>query len=236
MPRDVPASISMGVAALDRFAPARSLLAGVALVAGGCHRDGGASDGGGGSSGSGGPDPVGIACPGVAYTRTDVPGTALCLDGLDTFECAWTSNNPAFNGYLVQGSHDATEDLLTLAFPDDVARTSFTSFTFDVFYGVDGVDLVLRHMGVRAGDFREVASWAEAVAGDGGLCGGHGSACDGPCASDADCGGGAACMATEDGDKCLPIACDGCFDADEVCNYYADTCEFGSCSAAAFDG
>lgn len=208
------------------------LLAVHALV--GCQGGGGTSESAGASS-SGGQSGVDMLCPGVAYTRTDVPGTALCLNGLESFQCAWTSKNPAINGHKIEGSHDAASDVLTLAYPDDPERTSFTTYTFDTKFGFDGVDLVLTLMGARAGDYQEVGGWAEAVDGDGGLCGGGGAACDGPCSSDADCGSGQACFATSEGDKCLPTACDTCFDADQFCNYFTAPCEFEACSAAAVD-
>lgn len=211
---------------------ARDVLARVAvpllllsLLAGACRDDVDLGDDAGTSDG----DEV---CGGVAYTRTDLPGTALCLDGTDSFQCTWVGNNAAIKGHFVEGNHDAANGLLTLAIPDDVARTSFTTYEFAAKLGQDGVDLVLELMGVRAGEYGEVAGWAAAVDGDGGLCGGRGGACDGPCSSDADCGSGRACIGTTEGDKCLPAACDTCFDADQLCNYYSDNCEFESCSDA----
>lgn len=210
-----------------RFVPSSSLAVLVLVV--GCHR-GGSGDPGDGTTGE--PDDVDAICPGVAYARADVPGTALCLDGLDSFQCTWTSKNPAINGAKIEGNHDAANGTLSLAIPDDAAHSSFTTYTFDVRLAVDGFDLVLELMGIRAGAYREVAGWTVAVDGDGGVCGGRGGSCDGPCSSDADCASGQACMATEEGDKCLPTACDTCFDADQTCNYYAVSCEFDACTAA----
>lgn len=222
----------------------------VLAVAGGCSLfdsgpgdDGGAEstgDGGAGITSDGGPpDDAGVECPGVAYTRTDVPGTALCLDGAATFECAWGTGNAAVDGYMVQGNHDAANDRLTLLFPDDPSNTSFTEFVFDMLYAVDGVDLVLVYMGSRTGEYREVESWAEAAAGDQGVCGGtpgagggdtDGGTCERSCSSDADCGAGEACLSTNDGELCLPSECQDCFADGQGCNFYVAACEFDECT------
>lgn len=228
--------------AVDRFASALVLVATLGVV-GGCFpavidgasaSDGGSSgagsDGAMGDSGDGG----GVVCTGVAYTRTDQPGAALCLDGAATFECAWGSGNAAVDGYMVQGDHDAANDRLTLSYPDDPTNTSFTDFIFDMLYDVGGVDLVLEYMGNRSGDYREVGSWAEAAAGDQGVCGGDssgggGGSCQQPCAADAECGAGAACLLTDGGKRCLPSGCGACFGSASTCNVNVTTCEFAGC-------
>lgn len=201
----------------------------LSLVAGACKDSVDLGDEAGVTSEGGAADDL---CDGVAYTRTDLPGTALCLAGTDSFQCTWTGNNPAIKGHLIKGNHDVADDILTLAVPDDGAHGSFTTYEFALKFGQGGVDLVLELMGVRAGEYDEVDGWSAAIAGDGGLCGGHGGRCDGPCSADADCGSGRACIATTEGDKCLPADCDTCFDADQACNYYADDCAFESCSDA----
>lgn len=202
------------------------------VIDGASASDSGSTGGGGGTTGDGGGGD-GVVCPGVAYTRTDQPGTALCLDGSATFECAWGSGNPAVDGYMVQGDHDAVNDRLTLSFPDDPSNTSFTDFIFDMLYDVGGVDLVLEYMGTRTGDYREVGSWAEAVAGDQGVCGGGGGgeagSCQQPCAADGDCGPGTACLLTDEGQRCLPSECGGCFAAESTCTVNLTTCEFDRC-------
>lgn len=198
--------------------------------------DGGDGDGDGDSGYDSGGDSGGDwSCYGAAYKRTDDPGTAICMDGSDTFECAWGSGNPSVDGFRVEGNHDAANDLLTLYFPDNPEASSFTPFTFDVLFGYDGNDMVLEYMGSRSGDYQYTGSWNEAVAGDNGVCGGDGSepqseTCTDYCSTSADCGPGEACLNAMDGMKCLPTSCQGCWDAGYSCSYFATTCEFSQCS------
>jgi hypothetical protein len=212
--------------------------------------DGGAETGDGGDGAdaadaadvTGGGGGGGVVCPGTTYMRTDDPGTAICLDGSNTFECAWGSGNADVDGVVVDGVHDAGADVLTLCFPDDPTNTTCTDFSFSMLYGL-GPDLVLDYMGSRSGDYEQVGSWAEATAGDGGVCSGSGGGGDGgadtgvppsgtcelPCVGDVDCDAGEACLTTLDGHKCLPQECQGCFEAGSSCLSNAVTCEFGEC-------
>ena len=114
----------------------------------------------------------GLVCTGTAYTRTDVPGTGLCLSGPSSFECAFGHGNPTPDGVHVRGTQDSANNQLTLFFPDDSSAEGVTGFVFSLLFDTGGADLVLDYQGSRAGEYREVGSWAEAVAGDQGACSG----------------------------------------------------------------
>lgn len=157
---------------MDRQGVSRVVLAQVlaTLALTGCSSSGpggGGANGAGGSAGHGN-DPV---CSGTAYTRTDVPGTALCLAGDASFECGWGKGNRT-DGYLVHGKENAEKTQLTLSFPDDDTDTTFTDYLFSLLFGTGDADLVLEYQGSRTGDYKQVDSWATAVAGDQGVCSG----------------------------------------------------------------
>lgn len=194
----------------------------------------GAGDGTGGSTSSTGAGAGSVVCPGVAYTRTDDPGTALCIDGADSFECGWGSGNPDVDGYVLKGEHDASAQTLTLYIPRDPTNTAFDPFVFDMYYDVGGVDLVLEYMANRAGDYAEVGSWAEAAAGDLGVCGGDAvqgggeGSCRLACGSDAQCDAGQLCLESDSGRICLAAECTTCFDEIRTC-FADDACVFTEC-------
>jgi len=54
--------------------------------------------------------------------------------------------------------------------------------------------------------------------------------CARPCTTSAECGLGEACLATTEGNLCMPVTCESCFAAEQTCNYFGDTCAFQSCS------
>jgi hypothetical protein len=201
----------------------------------GGHDDGGYDDGGSWS------------CGGTAYTRTDVPGTGVCLDAGRSFTCSWRDTGSAFYGVRVEGSHDASGGVVTWRVPDDPEASSYTDLDFDVSFGDGGHDMVLRFMGSRSGEYREAASWADALAapssGDSSVCnggGGGGGHADGgdqdesetcvmSCSSSVDCGPGESCLDSEIGFICLPSSCQSCWDVGETCTYDASSCGFVGC-------
>jgi hypothetical protein len=176
--------------------------------------DKGANDDDGDDDGSSGA----LSCAGTAYMRTDDPGTAMCLDGANTFVCSWGSGSSTVDGTFVDGNHDAAANRLTLCFPDDASLQTCTDFEFATLWDA-GADLVLDYMGTRSGDYQQVGSWAEATAGDGGICSGGTSSDDGD-ADDGvvDDGGVGACGAVEQQLAGGWITPEGSTEASDSCN------------------
>lgn len=179
-------------------------------------------------------------CSGVAYTRTDDPGTAICLDGDDSISCSWGSGNPDVDGTVVDGRFDGST--FGLCFPDGPQSTTCTWFDFSTFFDVDGHDLVLDYLGTRSGEYAQMVNWDAATAGDNGVCGGTGAGsgsagggdggsatCQQACNYDSDCGVGESCLNTASGMSCLPYQCPSCWGAGESCSFNGSTCEFVEC-------
>lgn len=102
------------------------------------------------------------------YRRVDQPGTMLYLRGNESFSCSWADcpSGPTC-GVKVEGDFVASENQLTLHFPDNSGQTN--PFTFDAVFDSD--DLTLYLGANRAGDYEAASSRLDATRGDsGGYC------------------------------------------------------------------
>jgi hypothetical protein len=167
----------------DAGSPGSGGLAGSSAGTGGAGSGAGAGNSGSGGMNQGGMNSgtsgtSGLSCNGVAYTRTDRLGTAICLDGAKSFQCGWASGDPTLDGLVTYGVFDAAMNKLTLNFYDYPTDQVPTAFVFETrFAPSSSIDLTLIYEGARSGDYDEVESWAKATERDVmGLCNGQGPA------------------------------------------------------------
>lgn len=102
------------------------------------------------------------------YRRTD-NGTALALDGANSYFCSWSDcPNGATCGMKIFGTDRGTA--VDWMIPTTANGGNKVKTTFDITRTSSG--LTLLYQGSRAGDYTPASSWNDATRGDSGYCGG----------------------------------------------------------------
>lgn len=147
-----------------------AMLLSLVLVLAACGGGDDSSDSGGPSASSGG---GGSTQTGTYYRRTNGT-TAIALNGGSSSMCSWAD---CPGGATCGVRLDGVENGSNVVFQIPTSSGSKVPTTFQIERTGSGV--TLWYQGSRAGDYTPVSSWADAVRGDQGYCGGTGGSSGG---------------------------------------------------------